>query len=40
MEQGIEMLNIFKNYETDMSILDNFDYCEERQKDMQERKAR
>ena len=34
------MLNIFKNYETDMSILDNFDYCEERRKDMQERKAR
>ena len=40
MEQGIEMLNIFKNYETDMSILDDFDYYEERQKAMQERKAR
>ena len=34
------MLNIFKNYETDMSILDDFDYYEERQKAMQERKAR
>ena len=40
LEQGIEMLNIFKNYETDMSILDDFDYYEERQKAMQERKAR
>ena len=36
----IEMLNIFKNYGTDMSILDDFDYYEERQKAMQERKAR
>ena len=34
------MLNIFKNYGTDMSIPDDFDYYEERQKAMQERKAR
>lgn len=34
------MLNIFKNYETDMSILDDFDFYEDRQKAMQERKAR
>ena len=34
------MLNIFKNYGTDTSILDDFDYYEERQKAMQERKAR
>ncbi|XP_057967911.1 YTH domain-containing protein ECT4 isoform X2 [Malania oleifera] len=40
LEQGIEMLNIFKNYETDVSILDDFDFYEERQKAMQERKAR
>ncbi|KAG6730606.1 hypothetical protein I3842_01G089400 [Carya illinoinensis] len=40
LEQGIEMLNIFKNYETDMSILDDFDFYEERQKAMKERKAR
>ncbi|PON90634.1 YTH domain containing protein [Trema orientale] len=40
LEQGIEMLNIFKNYETDMSILDDFDFYEDRQKAMQERKAR
>uniref|UniRef100_A0A2P2JRB1 YTH domain-containing family protein n=1 Tax=Rhizophora mucronata TaxID=61149 RepID=A0A2P2JRB1_RHIMU len=40
VEQGIEMLNIFKNYETDMSILDDFEFYEDRQKAMQERKAR
>ncbi|XP_050382188.1 YTH domain-containing protein ECT1 isoform X2 [Argentina anserina] len=40
LEQGIEMLNIFKNYETEMSILDDFDFYEDRQKAMQERKAR
>ncbi|KAF9616627.1 hypothetical protein IFM89_030796 [Coptis chinensis] len=40
LEQGLEMLNIFKNYETNLSILDDFDYYEERQKAMQERKAR
>ena len=34
------MLAIFKNYETDMSILDDFDFYEDRQKVMQERKAR
>ncbi|KAK8500284.1 hypothetical protein V6N12_068774 [Hibiscus sabdariffa] len=40
LEQGIEMLSIFKSYETDTSILDDFDFYEERQKAMQERKAR
>ena len=34
------MLKIFKNYETEMSILDDFDFYEDRQKAMQERKAR
>ncbi|KAL6996072.1 hypothetical protein U1Q18_006208 [Sarracenia purpurea var. burkii] len=34
------MLNIFKVYESDMSILDDFDFYEDRQKAMQERKAR
>lgn len=34
------MLSIFKNYETDTSILDDFNFYEERQKAMQERKAR
>ncbi|KAI9087277.1 hypothetical protein K1719_030747 [Acacia pycnantha] len=40
LQQGIEMLTIFKNYEAEMSILDDFDYYEDRQKIMQERKAR
>ncbi|XP_061361358.1 YTH domain-containing protein ECT4 isoform X3 [Gastrolobium bilobum] len=40
LQQGIEMLTIFKNYETDVSILDDFDFYEDRQKVMQERKAR
>lgn len=34
------MLNILKNYETEMSILDDFDFYEERQKAMQERKSK
>ena len=34
------MLNIFKNFETNMPILDDFDYYEERQRAMQDRKAR
>lgn len=34
------MLNILKSYETDMSILDDFDFYEERQKAMQERKVK
>lgn len=40
LEQGLEMLSIFKKHEADMSILDDFDFYEERQKAMQERKAR
>ncbi|KAE8658696.1 Evolutionarily conserved C-terminal region 5 isoform 4 [Hibiscus syriacus] len=40
LEQVLEMLSIFKSYETDMSILDDFDFYEDRQKAMQERKAR
>ncbi|GKV37853.1 hypothetical protein SLEP1_g45826 [Rubroshorea leprosula] len=38
--QGIEMLNIFKNYESKTSILDDFYFYEGRQKEMQEKKAR
>ncbi|XP_010549291.1 PREDICTED: uncharacterized protein LOC104820525 isoform X1 [Tarenaya hassleriana] len=40
LEQGIEMLSIFKNYEMHSSILDDFSFYEERQKAMQNRKAR
>ncbi|KAJ4705734.1 YTH domain [Melia azedarach] len=38
--QGIEMLNIFKNYPAKTSILDDFDFYESRQKVMQEKKIR
>ncbi|KAF8109436.1 hypothetical protein N665_0095s0009 [Sinapis alba] len=40
LEQGIEMLKIFKNYDADTSILDDFEFYEEREKIIQERKAR
>lgn len=39
LEQGNEMLNIFRNYESDSSILDDFDFYEDRQKAMQEKKT-
>lgn len=39
MEQGMVMLNIFKNYELCSSILDDFYFYEKRHKAMQERKA-
>nr|XP_029118643.1 YTH domain-containing protein ECT2-like isoform X5 [Elaeis guineensis] len=39
LEQGLEMLSIFKNHDADTSILDDFDFYEEREKAMQERKA-
>ncbi|KAK9275634.1 hypothetical protein L1049_022901 [Liquidambar formosana] len=38
--QGIEMLNIFKNYVLKTSILDDFDFYESRQKVMQEKRTR
>ncbi|XP_031283324.1 YTH domain-containing protein ECT2 isoform X2 [Pistacia vera] len=38
--QGIEMLNIFKNYVSKTSILDDFYFYESRQKVMQEKKIR
>lgn len=34
------MLAIFKSYETDLSILADFDFYEDRQKALQQRKAR
>ncbi|XP_068664803.1 YTH domain-containing protein ECT2-like isoform X2 [Aristolochia californica] len=36
--QGIEMLNIFKNYSAKTSILDDFGFYESRQKAMQDKK--
>lgn len=37
--QGIEMLKIFKSYESKTSILDDFDFYESREKVMQEKKG-
>ncbi|EOA40033.1 hypothetical protein CARUB_v10008725mg [Capsella rubella] len=40
LEQGIEMLNIFKSCAMRSSILDDFSFYEERQRAIQDRKAR
>ncbi|XP_078437844.1 uncharacterized protein LOC144708412 [Wolffia australiana] len=40
LEQGVEMLNIFKDHESRISILNDFDFYEEREKAMGERKAK
>ncbi|CAL9151731.1 unnamed protein product [Musa hybrid cultivar] len=40
LEQGLEMLSIFKKHEYEVSILDDFEFYEDREKAMQERKAR
>ncbi|KAF2292895.1 hypothetical protein GH714_029682 [Hevea brasiliensis] len=40
LEHGVEMLKIFKNYESHSSILDDFHFYEERQKAMQARKSK
>ncbi|XP_057468306.1 YTH domain-containing protein ECT2-like isoform X2 [Actinidia eriantha] len=40
LEHGIEMLKIFKDHEADASIMDDFSYYDEREKGLQERKAR
>ncbi|CAO2816447.1 unnamed protein product [Amaranthus hypochondriacus] len=39
-EQGIDMLRIFKEFEAQTSILDDFEFYEEREKVLQERKNR
>lgn len=40
LEQGIEMLDIFISCEMRSSILDDFNFYEERQRAIQDRKAR
>ncbi|KAH6817292.1 hypothetical protein C2S51_000895 [Perilla frutescens var. frutescens] len=40
LEQGIEMLKIFKNHDADTSLLDDFNFYDEREKALLERKAK
>ncbi|GAB2215712.1 hypothetical protein Droror1_Dr00020107 [Drosera rotundifolia] len=40
LEQGLEMLRIFKDYEENTSILDDFDFYDERERVLKERKSR
>ncbi|KAK3122391.1 hypothetical protein QOZ80_8BG0668970 [Eleusine coracana subsp. coracana] len=40
LEQGLEMLKILKNHDDEASILDDFDFYEEREKALLENKAR
>ncbi|KAL2896544.1 YTH domain-containing family protein 2 [Bienertia sinuspersici] len=40
LEQGTEMLKIFKDYDAQTSILDDFEFYDEREKVLQERKNR
>lgn len=40
LEQGIEMLKIFKEYEAQTSIVDDFEFYDDREKVLQERKNR
>lgn len=40
LPEGLEMLKIFKNYEADTSILDDFTYYDEREKSLVEKKSK
>ncbi|KAG6414267.1 hypothetical protein SASPL_126985 [Salvia splendens] len=40
LEQGIEMLMIFKNHDADTSLLDDFNFYDEREKALLDRKAK
>lgn len=40
LEEGIDMLKIFKEYEARTSILDDFDFYDERERAIKEKKAR
>ena len=40
LEQGVEILKIFKEYDAQTSILDDFEFYDEREKVLQERKTR
>ncbi|XP_022842846.1 YTH domain-containing family protein 2-like isoform X2 [Olea europaea var. sylvestris] len=40
LEQGLEFLQIFKNHDADTSLLDDFNFYDEREKSLLERKAK
>lgn len=40
LEQGIEMLKIFKDHDARTSILDDFEFYDERERSLKERRAR
>lgn len=40
LEAGIAMLKIFKDHDADTSILDDFNYYDEREKDLQEKRSK
>lgn len=40
LEQGVEMLQIFKNHEAETSLLDDFNFYDEREKTLLERKSK
>ncbi|XP_051148925.1 YTH domain-containing protein ECT1-like [Andrographis paniculata] len=40
LQQGVEMLKIFKSYESETSLLDDFNYYDEREKALMEKKAK
>lgn len=40
LEVGITMLKIFKEHEADTSIIDDFNYYDEREKDLQEKRSK
>jgi YTH domain-containing family protein len=40
LEQGLQMLTIFKNHEAETSILEDFDFYEQREKALQENRCR
>lgn len=40
LEQGIEMLKIFKSHDAETSLLDDFNFYDEREKSLMERKGK